>query len=397
MKKGGIETFETGNVERSGVEQRHTVHNGLWVALLSSDADLAEKHLYADRHGRPGDAGDGNAFQGGPAPALTPSRRIEDRRLDLRIDESLAAARSSPSVPRRRRDPRPVQHPLCGLNLRELIDECEITLQREVNCVTHNPINFPWELEKRQKSGHRSAVKHINIRSGGYFHGLPLAIHIYNPIQAMVIKAGLINQYCARFVDVNRNKGLDWDLKWPDMSEGLKAISSSMMMPECTSAALENSIWGEAVRGHLFNISQGVKIAELVFERGTFFVQNFDFSVFDDVGSDDAGAKGCGVDTVPAQFNVHHFRKTANRELDRGVRRQNRQSGQASSGRGIDNMSVTLFDNAGKEEMNSIDNSEKSFPESYPKRSIEFQDRIPLATDCLVLGVGLPFNNYLHF
>ncbi|MCP4750216.1 MAG: aromatic amino acid lyase, partial [Proteobacteria bacterium] len=50
-------------------------------------------------------------------------------------------------------------------------------------------------------------------------------------------------------------KGLGRDLKWPEMPDRLKAISSSMMMPEYSSAALANAIWGEAMPNHLFNIS----------------------------------------------------------------------------------------------------------------------------------------------
>ncbi len=127
----------------------------------------------------------------------------------------------------------------------ELIDDCEATLLREINSVTDNPIILPG------KDGNSS----VDIVSGGHFHGMPVAVRIYNLFQAMGIMAGLTNQRCARFVDDHRNKGLGRDLKWPDLSDEIKAISSAMMMPEYSSAALANAIWGEAMPSHLFNIS----------------------------------------------------------------------------------------------------------------------------------------------
>ncbi|MCG8339521.1 MAG: aromatic amino acid ammonia-lyase [Proteobacteria bacterium] len=137
----------------------------------------------------------------------------------------------------------------------ELIDECLNTLLREVNSVTDNPLVLPVSEDNREESYKNYRNQFVDIVSGGHFHGMPVATKIYNLIQAMGIMAGLTNQRCARFVDDNRNKGLGRDLKWPELSDELKAISSAMMMPEYSSAALANAIWGEAMPSHLFNIS----------------------------------------------------------------------------------------------------------------------------------------------
>ncbi|MBU2512658.1 aromatic amino acid ammonia-lyase [bacterium] len=137
----------------------------------------------------------------------------------------------------------------------ELIDECELTLLREANSVTDNPIILPIIADTRETSKSEYQGQFVDIVSGGHFHGMPVAVRLYNLIQAMGIMAGLTNQRCARFVDDTRNKGLGRDLKWPDLPEEIKAISSAMMMPEYSSAALANAIWGEAMPSHLFNIS----------------------------------------------------------------------------------------------------------------------------------------------
>jgi histidine ammonia-lyase len=137
----------------------------------------------------------------------------------------------------------------------ELIDECQQTLLREVNSVTDNPLVLPVPEDCIDNSLKKYKNQFVDIVSGGHFHGMPVAVRIYNLVQAMGIMAGLTNQRCARFVDDNRNKGLGRDLKWPGLSDELKAISSAMMMPEYSSAALANAIWGEAMPSHLFNIS----------------------------------------------------------------------------------------------------------------------------------------------
>jgi len=137
----------------------------------------------------------------------------------------------------------------------ELIDECETVLLREANSVTDNPVLLPASEEYGWKPGNSFYGKYVDIVSGGQFHGMPVAVRIYNLFQAMGIMAGLINRRCARYVDANQNKGLGRDLKWPDLSEEQRAISSGMMMLEYTSAALANSIWGEVMPNHLFNIS----------------------------------------------------------------------------------------------------------------------------------------------
>ncbi len=128
----------------------------------------------------------------------------------------------------------------------DLIDECEKALLLEANSVTDNPILLPVKKDNDELF--------IDIVSGGHFHGMPVAIRVFNLFQAMGIMAGLINQRCARYVDENQNKGLGRDMKWHDLSDELKAISSGMMLPEYCSAALTNAIWGEAMPSHLFNI-----------------------------------------------------------------------------------------------------------------------------------------------
>ncbi|MBN2411002.1 aromatic amino acid lyase [candidate division KSB1 bacterium] len=137
----------------------------------------------------------------------------------------------------------------------ELIDECEAALLREANSVTDNPLLLPASKEYGWKPDDPFYGKYVDIVSGGQFHGMPVAVRIYNLFQAMGIMAGLVNRRCARYVDANQNKGLGRDLKWPDLSEKQRAVSSGMMMLEYTSAALANSIWGEAMPNHLFNIS----------------------------------------------------------------------------------------------------------------------------------------------
>ena len=137
----------------------------------------------------------------------------------------------------------------------ELIDECEAAILKEVNSVTDNPIILPAGNTNGWDPADPYYGKPVDIVSGGHFHGMPIAVRIYNLMQAMGIMAGLTNQRCARFVDENRNKGLGRDLKWPELPDQIKAISSAMMMPEYSSAALANAIWGEAMPNHLFNIS----------------------------------------------------------------------------------------------------------------------------------------------
>ena len=137
----------------------------------------------------------------------------------------------------------------------ELIDECQAVLLREANSVTDNPLLLPASEEYGWDKNDPFYGQYVDIVSGGQFHGMPVAVRIYNLFQAMGIMAGLVNRRCARYVDANQNKGLGRDLKWPDLNEEQRAISNSMMMLEYTSASLANSIWGEVMPNHLFNIS----------------------------------------------------------------------------------------------------------------------------------------------
>lgn len=137
----------------------------------------------------------------------------------------------------------------------ELIDECEETLLREANSVTDNPVILKADRNNGWDESDPFYGQYVDIVSGGHFHGMPIAVRIYSLFQAMGIIASLVNRRCDRYVDENRNKGLGRDLKWPGLSGQERAISNGMMIPEYSSAALTNYIWGEMMPNHLFSIS----------------------------------------------------------------------------------------------------------------------------------------------
>ncbi|QJB56284.1 aromatic amino acid ammonia-lyase [Pseudodesulfovibrio sp. zrk46] len=126
----------------------------------------------------------------------------------------------------------------------DLIDQAEKSLVIEANSATDNPILLPDE-----------DGNHIDVVSGGHFHGMPVAVHVYSLMQALGVMASLAHQRSVRFVDPTKNKGLGRDLKWPGLSKDENSISSGMMMLEYASASLLNSIWGDSMPSHLFNIS----------------------------------------------------------------------------------------------------------------------------------------------
>jgi len=126
----------------------------------------------------------------------------------------------------------------------DLVSQAERTLLIEANSATDNPILLP-----------DSAGRHVDVVSGGHFHGMPVAVQIYGLVQASGIIAGLAHQRSVRYVDPNRNKGLGRDLKWPGLSADDNSISSGLMMLEYASASLLNAIWGEAMPSHLFTIA----------------------------------------------------------------------------------------------------------------------------------------------
>ncbi|KAB1442365.1 HAL/PAL/TAL family ammonia-lyase [Pseudodesulfovibrio senegalensis] len=126
----------------------------------------------------------------------------------------------------------------------DLIATAEKALLTEANSATDNPILLP-----------DAHGKFTDIVSGGHFHGMPVAVQIYNLMQALSIMANLAHMRSVRFVDPVRNKGLGRDLKWPDMAGEDQALSSGMMMLEYASASLTNDIWGQCMPSHLFNIS----------------------------------------------------------------------------------------------------------------------------------------------
>lgn len=126
----------------------------------------------------------------------------------------------------------------------DLISQAEKTLIIEANSATDNPILLP------DRTG-----RYIDVVSGGHFHGMPVAVQVYNLMQALGVIAGLAHQRSVRYVDPTRNKGLGRDLKWPGLTKDEKSVSSGMMMLEYASASLVNAIWGETTPSHLFTIS----------------------------------------------------------------------------------------------------------------------------------------------
>ncbi len=132
----------------------------------------------------------------------------------------------------------------------ELIDKAERTFLLEADAATDNPILLAAGIDT--PPAYRG--KHVDIVSGGHFHGMPVAVQIFNLLQALGIMTNLAHQRSARFVDESKNKGLGRDLKWPGLSPDEVAVSSGMMMLEYTSAALVNDIWGSLTPSHLFNI-----------------------------------------------------------------------------------------------------------------------------------------------
>lgn len=129
----------------------------------------------------------------------------------------------------------------------DLLSEAERTFEIEINSVTDNPLL----LQNPADVG----GEFTRIVSGGHFHGMPIAVKLYNLMQALAIMASLSNIRCARFVDEARNLGLGSDLIWPLLDPGERATSSGMMLAEYASAALTNFIWGAAMPSHLFSLS----------------------------------------------------------------------------------------------------------------------------------------------
>ena len=144
----------------------------------------------------------------------------------------------------------------------ELLVRAETTFTTEINSVTDNPIILPATKEASWDAhfGGKFLGQHVDVVSGGHFHGMPVAIDSYGLIQAAGIVASLINVRSARYVDSARNRGLGSDLKWPGPSDdpsiqACHALSSSMMMAEYASAGIANWIWGQAMPSHLFSLS----------------------------------------------------------------------------------------------------------------------------------------------
>jgi len=90
----------------------------------------------------------------------------------------------------------------------EEISEARKTFEIEINSATDNPLLLPDENGE-----------YTNIISGGHFHGMPIAMKLYNLLEAMSVMARLSNMRCVRFVDGARNRGLGHDLKWPGLSD----------------------------------------------------------------------------------------------------------------------------------------------------------------------------------
>ncbi len=132
----------------------------------------------------------------------------------------------------------------------ELIDRAQQSFLVEADAATDNPILLATGDDA--PAGYRG--KYVDIISGGHFHGMPVAVQVFNLLQALGIMTNLAHQRSARFVDDSKNKGLGRDLKWPELNQDENAVSSGMMMLEYTSAALVNDIWGSLTPSHLFNI-----------------------------------------------------------------------------------------------------------------------------------------------
>lgn len=128
----------------------------------------------------------------------------------------------------------------------DLVTDAEAALLIEANSVTDNPLIL-------KESGRGN--KFTRVVSGGHFHGMPIAVHIYGIIQALSIICSLSNVRAQRYVDQNRNRGMPSDLIWPGLGENQTSASSGMMIPEYVSAALTNSVWGLAMPSHLFSLS----------------------------------------------------------------------------------------------------------------------------------------------
>jgi histidine ammonia-lyase len=105
---------------------------------------------------------------------------------------------------------------------------------------------------------------------------MPVAVKLYNLVQACAITARLSNMRCVRYVDQSRNKGLGSDLKWPGLSEKEQATSSGMMIPEYVTAALTNDIWGKAMPSHLFSLSTDAGQEDFVSMSATLGVRVFE-------------------------------------------------------------------------------------------------------------------------
>jgi histidine ammonia-lyase len=154
----------------------------------------------------------------------------------------------------------------------ELLWRAKRTIVIEANSVTDNPIILQATRDSSIERKQFYLGQYVEIVSGGHFHGMPIAVDAFGLIQAASIIARLSNMRCVRFVDADRNKGLGPDLKWPgrvppgkhwdnpnqynmDDIGRHQSMQSAMMIPEYTSAALTNWIWGQAMPNHLFSLS----------------------------------------------------------------------------------------------------------------------------------------------
>ena len=126
----------------------------------------------------------------------------------------------------------------------DLIADAQRTFAIEAGSVTDNPLIL------RDGEG-----RHTDVVSGGHFHGMPVAVKVYNLVQAAAIMASLSSARCARYVDEQRNKGLGSGLVWPGLSPHERPTCSGLMIAEYTAASLTNFIWGQTTPSHLFNIS----------------------------------------------------------------------------------------------------------------------------------------------
>ncbi|WKZ57328.1 MAG: aromatic amino acid ammonia-lyase [Bdellovibrionota bacterium] len=180
----------------------------------------------------------------------------------LCADSPIIAAHRSPEVDGEVQDPYSLRcTPQVLGTVHDLFSEAQATFILEANAATDNPLLLTED------------GKFTRIVSGGHFHGMPIAVKIYNLVQGMAIMARLSNMRCVRYVDGSRNRGLGDDLIWPLLDPIAASTSSGYMVAEYLSASLLNTIWGAAMPSHLFSVSTDAGQEDMVSMSATLGVR----------------------------------------------------------------------------------------------------------------------------